>query len=335
MGARMKQATFSDAEYAQRKRKGKREHFLHSMEGIIPWGEWEEMIRPYYPKGEHGRPPVGIKKMLRMYLLQIWFNLSDEGMEEAIYDSYAFRQFMGVDFTGSQQVPDATTLLKFRHMLEKNGLGGKIFADVKSRLERAGLMMQGGTIVDATLINAPTSTKNKTGKRDPEMHSVKKGNQWYFGMKAHIGTDAGSGYVHTVTATTGSTHDVAQAHELIRPGDEVVYGDSGYLGIEKREEVRRDGHLSTIEYRINKRPTSLKAKPDNGGCNWDREIERRKSGVRSKVEHPFLIVKKQFGYAKAAYKGLSKNLHRLEMLFASANLLMCVRAGRQEDFISA
>lgn len=253
----MKQQTFTDIEYSKRKRKTKREQFLEIMDQIIPWQEWIEIIRPYYLSGKRGRPPRGIELMLRMYLLQIWFSLSDEGLEDSIYDSYAMRSFLRIDFT-SEQVPDATTLLKFRHLLEQNGIGEKILADINYRLDVSGLMMHGGTVIDATLIAAPSSTKNAENKRDPEMHQSKKGNQWYFGMKIHAGVDAGSGYVHTITATSGNQHDITEAHQLIREDDEVVYADSGYLGLEKRPEIKENTHLSQVEYRINKKPSQLK-----------------------------------------------------------------------------
>ena len=328
----MSQQSFTDIEYANRRRKTKREKFLDSMDRIIPWDYWVEMIRPYYPSGKRGRPPRGIETMLRMYLLQIWFNLSDEGIEDAIYDSYAIRHFMHIDFL-TEQAPDATTLLHFRHLIEKNQLGEKIFKDVNERLQAAGLMMNGGTIVDATLIAAPPSTKNEDGERDPEMHQTRKGNQWYFGMKIHSGVDAGSGYVHTITATAANVNDVTEAHHLIREEDHVVYGDSGYLGLEKRSEIKENASLSSIDYRIAQKPSSLKMKTETG-INWDKQVEHRKSSIRCKVEHPFLIVKRQFGYAKVAYRGLMKNLNRFHILFASANILMCIRAGRTEDFIS-
>ena len=188
------QISFADVEYANRRKTTKKEQFLNAMEEIIPWQRWISIIEPYYPSGKRGRPPVGIETMLRMYLLQCWFSLSDEGLEDAIYDSYAFRSFMKIDFI-NEQVPAATTLLKFRHLLESHHIGEKIFSDVKDRLDAAGLIMHGGTIVDATITSAPSSTKNKDGKRDPEMHQTKKGNQWYHGMKVHAGADAGSGYV--------------------------------------------------------------------------------------------------------------------------------------------
>lgn len=321
------QVTFTDLEYANRKRTTKKEEFLEMMNEIIPWEAWIEMIRPYYPNGKRGRPVRGIEIMLRMYLLQIWFSLSDEGVEDAIYDSYAMRVFMKIDFT-SESVPDATTLLKFRHLLEEHGIGERIFADIKSRLDKAGLIMHGGTIVDATIISAPSSTKNAAGKRDPEMHQTKKGNQWYHGMKVHAGVDAGTGFVHTIEGTAANVHDSAMAHKLVRDDDEVMYGDSGYLGIDKQEVVTNDEHLSKIDYRINLRPSSLKITDKYSGINWDKEIEHQKSSVRCKVEHVFLIVKNYFGYKKVVYRGIAKNMNRFNVLFACANLVMCIRAGR-------
>lgn len=325
------QYTLTDMEYSNRKKKTKREEFLDAMNEIIPWSYWVEMIRPYYFNNKRGRKPIGIEVMLRMYLMQIWFNLSDEGIEDSIYDSYAMRSFMHIDFN-EQQVPDATTLLKFRHMLEKNKIGEKIFADVNERLDKSGLIMHGGTIVDASLIAAPKSTKNKTGERDPEMHQTKKGNEWYFGMKVHAGVDAATGYVHSLTGTSANMHDVSETSKLIRKDDHVVYGDSGYLGAPERPEIKNDEKLSQVEFRINKRPSSLKMADDFKGMNWDKKMEHEKSAVRCKVEHSFLIVKRQLGYAKVVYKGIEKNMHRFNLLFASANLIMCSRAGRTKDF---
>ncbi len=328
------QTTFSDIEYQSRKRTTKNEEFLDAMNKIVPWDRWIALIAPYYPSGKRGRPTRGIETMLRMYLLQIWFNLSDAGVEDVIYDSYCMRKFMGLDFM-TESVPDATTLLKFRHLLEKHGIGKIIFEDIKKALDDAGLIMHGGTIVDATLIAAPSSTKNATGERDPEMHQTRKGNQWYFGMKVHIGADAGTGCVHTVTATAANVHDVDEVPNLIREDDEVMYGDSGYLGVEKRKEIVEDEHLRSIDYRVAKRPSSLKTTDAFQGFNWEKYMEHRKSSVRCKVEHAFLIVKRDFGYRKARYRGLSKNLNRFHMLFACANLLMLVRGGRTEQFCRA
>ena len=255
----------------------------------------------------------------------LWFSLSDEGVEDATYDSYAMRKFMGINFF-EQDVPDATTLLHFRHLLEDKGISKLFFDAINRCLEGDGRIMRGGTIVDATLISAPSSTKNKEKKRDPETHSAKKGNQWHFGMKCHTGVDAGSGFVHTVEATAANVHDVTVAAGLLREDDEVVYGDSAYLGIEKRDEIRNSPQLSAITYRINRRPGRLPKVSDNA-IDWERYIENQKSSVRCKVEHPYRIVKNIFGFRKAVYRGLRKNLNRLHVLFASANLYTLARVG--------
>ena len=323
----MSQQSFSDMEYSLRKRTTKREEFLDIMDEIIPWDEWVDLIRPYYFSGKRGRPPKGIEKMLRMYLLQCWFTLSDEGVEDAIYDSYTFRKFMGINFL-EEQVPDATTLLHFRHMMEESKIGEQLFRAINYVIEHSGYLMRGGTIVDATIINAPSSTKNAEKARDPEMHQTKKGNEWRFGMKCHAGVDAGSGLVHTISVTAANVHDINIAADLIRADDEVVYGDSGYLGIEKREEIQSDEHLSAIDYRINRRPGKLPKVSDNA-IDWERAIENRKSSTRCKVEHLFHIIKNLFGYSKVVYRGLSKNLNRLHILCASANLVVLARAGRR------
>lgn len=322
----MKQESFSDMEYGCRKKKTKREEFLKIMDEIIPWEEWVSVIEPYYPTGKRGRPPIGIETMLRMYLLQCWFNLSDEGVEDAIYDSYAMRRFMGLNFF-EQDVPDATTLLKFRHLLEGHNLNKAFFEAINRVMVSSGHIMKGGTIVDATIIDAPSSTKNAKKERDPEMHQTKKGNQWRFGMKCHIGVDAGTGYVHTLETTPANVHDITAAARLIREDDEVVYGDSGYLGLSKRPEVQGNEHLSAIDYRINRRPKSLPSVSD-WSVDWDRLIERRKSSVRSKVEYIFRLIKCQFGFRKVVYRGLQKNANRLFALLASANLYLMARAGR-------
>ena len=240
----MKQQTFSDIEYSNRKRKTKREEFLEIMDEISPWDEWVGVIQPFYPGGKRGRPPKGIEKMLRMYLLQVWFNLSDEGTEDAIYDSYAMRKFVGINFL-EENAPDATTLLKFRRLLEAHGLNKLFFDAINRVMVETGHMLKGGTVVDATIINASPSTKNTRKQRDPEMHQTKKGNEWRFGMKCHIG-------------------------------------------------------VSSIEYRINRRPSSLQKVSDKS-LDWDRMIEHAKSSVRCKVEHPFRTVKCLFGYRKTAY----------------------------------
>ena len=278
------------------------------------------LIEPFYYNGKKGRKPKPLETMLRMYLLQVWFSLSDEGVEDAIYDSYAMRNFMGLDFA-VEQVPDATTLLGFRHLMEKHDLGKKLFDAQNEIFEQQGLIMRGGSIVDATLIAAPSSTKNAAGERDPEMHSTKKGNQWYFGIKAHIGVDAGTGYIHAVSATSANASDVEQAAELVRGDDRVVYADAGYQGVDKRPEVIKDSHLSTVEFRVAARKGKLAAMPGP-----DRLEQSRRASVRAKVEHPFLIVKRDFGFRKTRYRGIAKNLNHLHMLFASANWLMRARA---------
>ena len=322
----MKQETFTDIEYSFRKKKTKREEFLEIMDEIIPWDEWVGVIDPYYPKGKRGRPPMGIEKMLRMYLLQIWFNLSDPATEDAIYDSYAMRKFTGIDFV-KESVPDETTLCKFRHLLEEHGLN-KLFFDAITRvMVQTGHMMKGGTIVDATIIDAPSSTKNADKARDPEMHQTKKGNEWRFGMKCHVGVDAGSGLVHTITVTPANRHDITQTASLIREDDEVVYGDSGYLGVQKRAEIKGNEHFANIDFRIARRPKSLPKVSDNA-FDWERYIEHRKASVRCKVEHAFRIIKCQFGYKKVRYRGLKKNENRLYAMFACANLYSLAIAGQ-------
>jgi IS5 family transposase len=323
----MYQPTFTDIEYSMRKRKTKREEFLKQMDKIIPWSEWVDIVKPYYPQGRRGRPTKGIERMLRMYLLQNWFHLSDEGVEDAIYDSYAMRRFMGINFE-EEQVPDATTLLKFRHLLEDHKIGELFFDHILGALEQNGLIMKGGSIVDATIINGPSSTKNMRGERDPEMKQTKKGNQWYFGIKNHLGVDAGTGYAHSFEVTGANVSDVTVGQKLIRADDHIVYADAGYIGLDKREEIVNDEHLSKVEYRINCRRSSIQ-KVLEDFPNSQRDIERRKSSVRSKVEHVFLILKRYFGYYKTVYRGLFKNRHQLSVLLTSANLLMCVRAGRE------
>lgn len=258
----MNQETFTDMEYNCRKKKTKREEFLEIMDEIIPWDEWVGVIEPYYPKRKRGRPPMGIEKMLRMYMLQIWFNLSDPATEDAIYDSYTMQKFTGIDFM-TEAVPDETTLCKFRHLLERNGLNKLFFNAINRVMVQTGHMMKGGTIVDATIINAPSSTKNAEKARDPEMHQTKKGNEWRFGMKCHIGAGAGSGLVYAITVTAANVHDVTQTEHFLREDDEVVYGDPGYIGVQKRPEIANNEHFSKIDFRINRHPGKLPPVSDN------------------------------------------------------------------------
>ncbi|SHN37638.1 IS5 family transposase, partial [Rhizobacter sp. OV335] len=233
----MKQTSFASLEYAGKKRQTRREKFLGEMERVVPWSALCGLIEPHYPRsGRVGRPPIGVERMLRMYFLQQWYSLSDEGLEDALYDSQAMREFVGVDLA-REQAPDATTLLKFRRLLEQHALTKAIFDKVNVHLGERGLLMREGTLVDATIIAAPSSTKNQDGERDPEMHQAKKGQQYYFGMKAHIGVDADSGLVHSVRVTSANESDVANAHALLHGQERRVHGDSGYTGVAKREEI--------------------------------------------------------------------------------------------------
>jgi len=266
--------------------------------------------------------------MLRMYLLQNWFNLSDEGIEEAIYDSYAFRKFMKLDFLDEEQVPDATTLCKFRKLLNENHVTKLFFDQMKAFLDRNGKIMHGGSIVDATLIDAPTSTKNAAKERDPEMHQTKKGNQWYFGERLHTAVDAGTGYIHSVEVTAANVSEREIATRLVREDDAVVYGDAAFSNMQLREDVKNDPHLSNIDWRTNsKKPYRKNEWQPGPGTYWFRYWEYQKSRVRSKVEYPFLIIKRIFGYRKVRYRGLSKNRSQAYTLCASANLYMLMQSG--------
>jgi len=307
------------------KRITKRAEFLEKMDAIIPWRMWIELIAPYYPDGKRGRPVKGIERMLRMYLLQTWFDLSDERAEDELSDSISMRKFARME--EGEEAPDATTLLKFRHLLEEHELNRVIFEAQNRILEETGHMLRGGTIVDATIIPAPSSTKNQEKKRDGEMRSTKKNNNFFFGMKAHIGADAFSGLVHSLRVTPANVPDVEMAAELLREDDKVMWGDNGYQGIAKRPEIMGSEILSKIDFRVNCRRSSL-PKVSEKAMDWNRHMEYLKSSVRSKVEFPFRIVKRIFGFRKTAYRGLKKNENRLYMLFACSNLYMLAGAGR-------
>lgn len=297
------------------KRTRKRE-FLEEMQHVVPWAELIALIEPHYSKGKTGRPPMGIATMLRVHFLQQWFGLSDPAMEEALHDVPLYREF--ADLEGPmRRLPDESTILRFRHLLEAHGLAAQILATVNGVLQERGLMLKSGTVVDATLISAPSSTKNNTGERDPEMRQAKKGNNWYFGMKAHIGADAESGLVHTVIGTPANTNDVTQAQALLHGEEVVAFGDAGYQGAHKRAE-------STLKnWHIAMRPGKRKAldlnDPRDAICN---EIERLKASVRAKAEHPFRVIKRQFGFTKVRYRGLAKNTAQIVTLFALSNLWM-------------
>ena len=316
-----KQMSFAQAEYAGKKQITRREKFLGDMERVMPWATVGGVVEPYYPKGERGRPPVGIERMLRIYFLQQWYALSDEALEDAIYDSQAMRSFAGIDLS-VEAVPDATTLLNFRHLLEKHGLTKAIFEEVGTMLEEKKLLMREGTIVDATIIAAPSSTKNQSELRDPQMHQTKKGNQWYFGMKAHVGADAESGLIHTVIGTAANVADVKCASELLHGEEKTGYGDAGYTGVEKRhEQSGKAGESWEVALKRGK----LKAMAEGEIKDLTRQLERLKAQVRSKVEHGFHVIKNLFGYRKVRYRGLAKNTAQLHTLFALANLVLAKR----------
>lgn len=306
----MSQMTFAETEYAHKKRKTRREIFLERMDKLIPWEKLERDLKKYYPKGENGRPPYPLSSMLRVHCLQLFFNLSDGMMEDALYEIESMRVFSGLHL---DRLPDETTILNFRHFLERYKLGQKIFDTINRHLAAQGLMLKEGTIIDASIISAPTSTKNESGERDPEMHSVKKGNQWYFGMKVHIGVDDTLGLIHSLKTTSAEVHDIAMADQLLHGDEQWVWGDAGYLGVEKRPE--HEGRQ--VNWGISLRPGTRAQLPDDSPMV---KAERMKTKVRSKVEHAFYTMKKQFGYGKVRYRGLAKNTNRLLVLAAFCNL---------------
>jgi IS5 family transposase len=315
------QQSFSDLEYAAKKKVTRRDRFLGEIDAVTPWPALVAEVEPFYPKGEgRGRPPIGLERMLRMYIAQQCFGLSDEGTEDALYDSQAIRSFVGIDLN-REAAPDATTLLKFRRLLETHQLTARIFAAINVHLAAKGLMLREGTVVDATIIAAPSSTKNRDGKRDPEMHQTKKGNQWHFGMKAHIGVDAESGLTHTVVTTAANVSDVTQAHALLHGDETTAFGDAGYQGVEKREENRN----SDVAWHVAMRPGKRRALPDTESGRLSERIEQAKASMRAKVEHPFHFIKNVFALKKARYRGLAKNAAQLFTLFGLANLLIAKR----------
>ena len=300
----------------------RKREFLNEMNLVVPWSELVGLIAPHAPArgSQGGRPPFAVSTMLRIHFLQQWFNLSDPAMEEALYDTPMFREFAQLDI-GEDHLPDESTILRFRHLLEAHNLGMHILATVNAILTAKGLLLKQGTVVDATLIAAPSSTKNSTGTRDPEMHQTKKGKQWYHGMKAHIGTDADSGLVHSVVTTAANAHDVTQSHALLHGQETEVFADSGYRGVEKREEIQSK-HPS-VNWHIAMMPGKRKAmdKSTPMGALLE-QLEKAKARIRAKVEHPFRVIKRQFGYIKVKYRGLAKNTGNLETLFALSNLWM-------------
>ena len=315
------QLTFGDAEELGQRKRTRREVFLAEMDQVVPWPALLKLIEPHYPKlGRPGRQPYPLETMLRVHFLQQWYALSDPGMEEALYDTPVMRRFAGLG--GLDTVPDETTILNFRRLLETHDLARQMLEQVNTFLSRKGLSLRGGTIVDATIIAAPSSTKNGDGRRDPEMHQTRKGNQWYFGMKAHIGVDDESGLVHHVECTAANASDVTVAHRLLHGQEETVCGDSGYTGLDKREEMQGKGDLG---YLIAAKPSVLKQIKRRGEQKLARELEHAKASLRAKVEHPFRVIKRQFGYTKVRYRGLVKNTAQVLTLFALSNLWMVRR----------
>jgi IS5 family transposase len=304
-------------------KKTRREVLLEEMNQMVPWAALVALIQPH-ARGAHqalgGRPPFAIETMLRIHCIQLWWNLSDPAMEEELYERPLYREFAGL--AGAKRLPDETTILRFRHLLDKHQLAPKVLATINAQLAQRGLKLKTGTLVDATLIAAPSSTKNSTGERDPEMHQTKKGNQWHFGMKAHIGVDAQTGLVHSVVGTAANVNDVTQAHKLLHGAETDVYADAGYQGVGKREEVQALDVNWHVAMRPGKRRVLDKSHPMGRVLD---EIERLKASVRARVEHPFRVIKQQFGYAKVRYRGLAKNTSRLTMLFAMSNLWMSRR----------
>ena len=309
----MKQMTFSAARgFEVHGRATRKAEFLARMEALVPWDAFGALIEPHYPKAGNGRPPRGMERMLRMYLIANWFNLADEACEDALYDVPAFRAFCRIDL-GRESVPDATTLLKFRHLLEEHQIGAALFAKIGELLQANGMKLSGGTIVDATLIAAPPSTKNAAGERDPQMHQSKKGNEWHFGMKLHIGVDGQTGLIHSASVTAGNVHDSQELPNLLHGGETRLYGDSAYRGQNQREQLKDLAPRAkdfTNKRAARNRPLSVA----------DKQTNRRKSSVRSKVEHPFLTLKRIWGFAKVRYRGLAKNANRAFAMLALINL---------------
>jgi len=314
------QLSFADSEFNNKRRQTRKEKFLGRMEKLIPWWRLESVIEPHYPKAGNGRKPYPLSTMLRIHCLQQWYSLSDPAMEDALYEIASMRLFTGLSL--DQAIPDHTTIMNFRHLLERYDLARKIFDEISEWLSDSGVLLKEGTLLDATIIEAPSSTKNRTGERDPEMHQTKKGNQWYFGMKAHIGVDARTGLTHSFTATAANEHDLNQAKHLLHGKERFIFADSGYRGAENRkelEEIEADWHIAEI-------PSKVKELKKHPRINKVRlKTEYLKASIRAKVEHPFRIIICQFGFTRARYRGLMKNDGKLAMLLALANI---VRVGQ-------
>jgi IS5 family transposase len=311
----LKALSFAGLAYDNKKKKTRRERFLEEMEKVIPWKEMTEAIRPYYPKAGNGRQPMVLEMMLRVYFMQQWYGLSDPAMEDSLYDIESMRRFAGIDLE-TDVIPDETTILHFRHLLEKHKLTKKLFEETQRYLTVKGLLLREGTIVDATIINAPSSTKNREKKRDGEMKQTKKGNQWYFGMKAHVGTDTGKGLVHSVVVTDAAVHDSKVMDKLLHGEEKAVYGDKAYAGEERKREYEGRG----IEWCVKR-----KANRGQQLTEEDKEYNHRQGKVRAIVEHVFHVVKNIFQHRKTRYKGLYKNAVQVFSLFTLANIYLVRR----------
>jgi len=316
------QPSFAQAEFATKKKTTRREKFLTRMEALIPWAKLLAVIAPFYPKGERGRPPVGLERMLRVYFLQQWYGLADEALEDALYDSQALQGFARIDLA-AEGVPDATTLLKFRRLLETHDLCKGLFTAINADLAARGLLLRAGTLVDATLLAAPPSTKNKEKQRDPEMHQTRKGNQWYFGMKAHIGADRDSKLVHTMVVTAANVADITKTAELLHGQETQVHADAGYTGVEKRAEIM--ALERPIDWQIARKRGQIKALAEGEEKANVKAAEKAKAAVRAFVEHPFHLLKNIFRHRKVRYRGLAKNGHQLYTLFGLANVVIGAR----------
>lgn len=310
-----KQQTFAGLAWQNKGKQTKRERFLGEMDAIIPWAQLLEVIEPHYPKVGNGRPPLGLEKMLRIYFLQIWFNLSDPGAEEALYDSESMRRFARIELS-VDKVPDESTILNFRHLLEEHDLTKAMFERINGLMEQKGLLLRSGTIVDATIIAAPSSTKNATKNRDPEMKQTKKGNNWHFGMKIHVGTDR-RGVVHSVTATHAATADITEMDGLLHGQERTIFGDQAYWKEAHRQRFRANG----VRYRVNRRGSAQRPLTDH-----QKKINQSRSRTRARGEHAFRIVKQLWGFAKVRYRGISKNAARAFTSFALANLYLMRRS---------
>lgn len=312
----MKQTTFASMTYGAKKRRTRREKFLAEMDQVVPWAQLVAIIEPHYPKpGRCGRPPMPLESMLRIYFMQQWYALSDPGMEDALYEIESMRRFAGLELI-DDALPDETTILKFRRLLERHGLTAQMMNAINAVLSERGAMLKGGTMVDATIVHAPSSTKNQQRRRDPEMHQTKKGNQWYFGMKIHVGADLNSALAHTASVTPANASDISELPRLLREHDRAVFADKGYVNNAIKRAARRAGVYWGV---------ALKASAQHKLTAANRRTNRKRSAIRARVEHIFRVIKRQFGYTKVRYRGLEKNAAQVFTLIGLTNLYLARR----------